>query len=185
MGMQEQLNQQSEDAIKQGSKQLIKGIVASIQCAAFGTKEFLSVCKMIAGGGINKAKQNSVSVAKLTKMVDGRPGDSVSKIDAAMTEEATKSFKKYAAKNGIRYSVVKDGGTKPPTYTVFFAAKDTAVVEHCIKQYVNDMAKKQQRQKTDKEGKESVKTKMEKEKEKMQHVNQDKEKNKDRSERER
>lgn len=185
MGMQEQLNQQSEDAIKQGGKQLVKGIVASIRCAAFGTEEFLSICTMIAKGVTNKVTHNNVSVAKLTKMVDGRPGDNISKIDAGMTEEATKSFKKYAAKNGIKYSVVKDGGTKPPTYSVFFAAKDTAVIEHCIKQYVNDMAKKQQRQQRRKVSRESVKAKMDKAKEKMKQINHDKERNKDRSERER
>lgn len=185
MGMQEALNQQSEEVIKQGAKQLAKGIVASIRCAAFGTEEFISVCQMVAEGGTNKIRHNNVSVAKLTKMINGRPGDSISKIDAGMTEEATKSFKKYAARSGIKYSVVRDGGTKPPTYSVFFAAKDTAVIEHCIKQYVNDMAKKQQRQQRRKASRESVKAKMQKAKQKMQHINHDKEKNKDRSERER
>lgn len=182
MGMQEQLNQQSEDALKQGGKQITKGIVASIKCAAFGSTEFLKVCQKICREGTDKALHNTISVARLTKMVDGRPGDSISRIDAAMTEEATKSFKKYASKYHIKYSLIKDSATRPPTYSVLFAAKDTAIINECVQKYVKDKFKEQKREK---EGRVSIKERMKKAKEKMKHVNKDKERNKDRSERER
>lgn len=182
MGMQEQLNRQSEDAIKTGGQAVAKGIVASIRCAALGGKEFMQVCRMICREGKDKIRHNNISVARLTRMVDGRPNDSISKIDAAMTEEITKSFKKYASRYGVKYSLVKDKSTKPPTYSVFFSAKDTAVINECVQQYVKDRYRAQQREK---DGRVSIKERMKRAKEKMKHVNKDREKNKDRGEKER
>lgn len=182
MGIQEQLNQKSEDVIKDGGKALVKGIVASIKAASFGTKEFMAICKMIAREGTDKAKHNNISVARLTKMVDGRPGDSISKIDSDITEEATKSFKKYASKYGVKYSLVKDTSTIPPTYSVFFAAKDTSIINQCIKEY---MKEKFREPKNKSWNRESIKERMKKAKEKMKYVNKDREKMKERTEKER
>ncbi len=182
MGMQEQLNQQSEEAIKQSGKQLAKGIVASIRCTAFGAREFMDLCGMISKEGGDKLRHNNISVAKLVRMTEGRPGDSVSKIDASMTESATKSFKKYASQYGVKYSLVRDAATTPPTYSVFFAAKDTSIIDQCIKQYVKDKYQDRQKGKGERE---SIQKKMKRARKKMKDVNKNREKIKERSEKDR
>ena len=55
-----------------------------------------------------------------------RQGQGVSSIPLA--DEGLKDFQKIAKKYGVDFAVVKDKEASPPVYTVFFKAKDTALV---------------------------------------------------------
>ena len=51
--------------------------------------------------------------------------------------ENMKDFRKYARKYGVAYSMEKKH-TTPPTYMIYFKAKDSVLIRRALAQYVGD-----------------------------------------------
>ena len=62
-----------------------------------------------------------------------------------VTEKNIGSFDRVARKYCIDYALKKDKTVSPPTYYVFFRAKDLDVMTAAFKEYTSDVTKKQSR----------------------------------------
>ena len=114
-------------------------------------------------------KQGKMKVKELM-----RSHDKMENIDVAKTD--IKGFERYCKKYSVDFAVVKEKGTDPPRYTLFFKAKDAASIEKALSEYT--AAKKRNLQKP------SVLAALSKFKEIIKGLGQDKDRNR-RRERER
>ena len=60
-------------------------------------------------------------------------GGSLSEVD--ITNENIKAFEPVARKYGVKYSLQKDASSEPPTWKVYFRAKDTDSVNAAFKEF--------------------------------------------------
>jgi len=85
-------------------------------------------------------KQAKEPAGKIVKVKDLRKdGSQVEFVD--MGTDDLKDFRKYARKFGVSYSMEKNSETDPPTYYIYFKAKDSVLIEKAIKEYVADKMK--------------------------------------------
>lgn len=74
---------------------------------------------------------------KLVKVKDLRKdGSEVQFTD--MGPDDLKQFRRYAKEYGVSYAMEKRNDTDPPTYLIFFKAKDGFVIEKAVSKYVTD-----------------------------------------------
>ena len=97
--------------------------------------------KHICMGSTGNVKTSKVpkgeTKGKLVKVKDLRKdGSEVQFTD--MGEDDLKQFRRYAKKYGVSYAMEKRDDTSPPTYLIFFKAKDGFVIEKAVSQYVTD-----------------------------------------------
>jgi hypothetical protein len=59
-----------------------------------------------------------------------------------ITDNNIKDFMKVAKKYDVDYALKKDSSTTPPTYNVFFTAKDTDTFKRAFQEYAGKMDKK-------------------------------------------
>lgn len=72
--------------------------------------------------------------AKKVKVKDlVQSGQGVASIE--LHDEGIKPFERMCKKNGVTYAITKDDSTKPPTYTVFFKAKNADIIDYTLKQF--------------------------------------------------
>ena len=76
---------------------------------------------------INQAKR--IKVKELVK-----EGAGVSSVE--IKDEKIRQFEKLARRNGVRYAIKKDKSTTPPTYIVFFKAKDGEMIDRTMKEFL-------------------------------------------------
>ena len=57
-------------------------------------------------------------------------------------DEKIRQFERIARRNGVRYAIKKDKSTTPPTYIVFFKAKDGEVIDRTMKEFLKRSIKK-------------------------------------------
>lgn len=113
----------------------------------------------------NKRGQQSV------KQLIGQ-GQGVSSLP--VSHEGRKEFQRIARKYGVDFAILKEKERDPPTYTVFFKAKDSDAVTKILQDYSAKQMKEQQ------EGKESIRKKIKEIKEKIVSMpRQRKEKNRE------
>ena len=83
---------------------------------------------------------------RMVKVKDLRKdGSQIEFVDMG-NDELTK-FRKYARRNGVSYSMEKNNETDPPTYLIYFKAKDSVLINKAIKEYVNDKYKEAEKDK--------------------------------------
>ena len=63
-----------------------------------------------------------------------KDGSGVSPVE--IMDEKIRAFEKLARSNGVRYAIKKDKTTVPPTYIVFFRAKDAEMIDRTMKEFV-------------------------------------------------
>ena len=76
-------------------------------------------------------QKSPVKKVKVRELV--REGAGVSSI--AIQDEAIKKFERIARRNGVTYAIKKDKTTYPPTYYIFFRARDADVIETTLKEF--------------------------------------------------
>ena len=76
---------------------------------------------------INQAQR--IRVRELVK-----EGSGVSSVE--IKDEKIRQFERLARRNGVRYAIKKDRSTTPPTYIVFFKAKDGEVIDRTLKEFL-------------------------------------------------
>ena len=76
---------------------------------------------------INQAKR--IKVKELVK-----EGAEVSSVE--IKDEKIRQFEKLARRNGVRYAIKKDKSTTPPTFIVFFKAKDGEMIDRTMKEFL-------------------------------------------------
>ena len=52
--------------------------------------------------------------------------------------DGVRDFEKYARKYGVKYAIERDKATNPPTYYIFFKAKDAEVINCALNHFVKD-----------------------------------------------
>ena len=82
---------------------------------------------------INQAKR--IKVKELVK-----EGAGVSSVE--IKDEKIRQFEKLARRNGVRYAIKKDKSTTPPTFIVFFKAKDADAITSVLKEYSDRLNKR-------------------------------------------
>jgi hypothetical protein len=85
-----------------------------------------------------KDPTKKIKKIRLKKLV--KEGSGVSSI--AIQDEAIKNFERIARKNGVRYAIKKDKGTTPPTYYIFFKAKDVDVIDATLREFTKKQLNK-------------------------------------------
>lgn len=91
-------------------------------------------------GSTNKSAPNKEVAGKIVKVKDLRKdGSQVEYVD--MGNDELKNFRKYARKYGVTYSMEKNKATSPPTYLIYFKAKDSTLINKAISEYVSDTLK--------------------------------------------
>ena len=60
-------------------------------------------------------------------------------------DEKIRQFERIARRNGVRYAIKKDKSTTPPTYIVFFKAKDGEVIDRTMKEFLKRSIKKDEK----------------------------------------
>ncbi len=91
-----------------------------------------------------KSKDSAVNKAepkgKIVKVKDLRKdGDQVE--FEKMGNDNMKDFRKYARKYGVSYSMEKDKSSTPPTYMIFFKAKDGNLIRKAMNSFVAEKMK--------------------------------------------
>ena len=87
-----------------------------------------------------RAKPAKEHAGKMVKVKDLRKdGSQIEFID--MGTDDLKDFRKYARKYGVSYSMEKSNESDPPTYFIYFKAKDSVFIDKAIKEYVADRMK--------------------------------------------
>ena len=104
----------------------------------------------------NQVKEHG---GKMVKVKDLRKdGSQIEFVD--MGNDELKNFRRYARKYGVTYSMEKNKESDPPTYLIFFKAKDSQLITRAVSEYVKDMM-------TEKDKEEGIKHKLSIAKEKM------------------
>ncbi|MBO4845485.1 MAG: PcfB family protein [Lachnospiraceae bacterium] len=95
---------------------------------------------LINSGHSSELKGRMVKIKDLRK--DG------SKIEVEdIDKDSLKDFKRYARAHGVAYAVEKDAATDPPTFYIFFKAKDDSLIRKAISSYVKDSENKKDMEK--------------------------------------
>ena len=85
----------------------------------------------------NHKNTNKEVAGKMVKVKDLRKdGSQIEFVDMGVDE--MKEFRKYARKYGVTYSMEKNKETDPPTYLIYFKAKDSTIINKAISEYVAD-----------------------------------------------
>ncbi len=85
-------------------------------------------------------------LGKMVKIKDLRKdGSQIEFVD--MGEDELKDFRKYARKYGVSYSMEKNNESDPPTYLIYFKAKDSQLITKAISSYVSDKYKDSEKDK--------------------------------------
>ncbi|MBR5179193.1 MAG: PcfB family protein [Lachnospiraceae bacterium] len=111
-----------------------------------------------------KAAKTKAKIAKKYEPVHGkqtvrqllRQGQGAEVMDIG--EKSLRDFKRIANKYGVDFAIVKDKGTNPPVYNVFFKARDIDAINSVVKDCTKVLKKKE-------EAKESIIKKLDKYKE--------------------
>ncbi len=77
-----------------------------------------------------KQKINQAKRIKVKELV--KEGTGVSSVE--IKDEKIRQFEKLARRNGVRYAIKKDKSTTPPTFIVFFKAKDGEMIDRTMKE---------------------------------------------------
>lgn len=72
-------------------------------------------------------------------------GQGVSTIE--LRDEGIRKFERLCKKNGVSYAIQADKSTTPPTYTVFFKAKNVDVIDSMLKQFTKKQLEKGEKKK--------------------------------------
>ena len=80
----------------------------------------------------SKQKINQPKKIKVKELV--KEGSGVSSVE--IKDEKIRQFEKLARRNGVRYAIKKDKSTTPPTFIVFFKAKDGEVIDRTMQEFL-------------------------------------------------
>lgn len=129
-----------------------------------GVKSFVDKQRSVAASRSKQGpvkKEHSQTGGKKVKIKDLRKDGSDIQFVDIKTEEM-KDFQRYARKYGITYAMEMDKSTQPPTYYIYFKAKDGLLTEKALSEYIADRLKQKEVSKD-----KGVKPKLEKAKEKV------------------
>ena len=86
------------------------------------------------------ATEHKEPFGKMVKVKDLRKdGSQIEFVD--MGQDELKDFRRYARKYGVSYSMEKNKASDPPTYLIYFKAKDSNLITKAISSYVSDKLK--------------------------------------------
>ena len=120
---------------------VIKGGKIDAQILKASLKFFLSQAQKQKAKG--QTKKAAPAKGKQTLKELSAQGGKLTNIQ--VTEKNIGSFDRVARKYCIDYALKKDKTVSPPTYYVFFRAKDLDVMTAAFKEYTSDVTKKQSR----------------------------------------
>lgn len=92
-----------------------------------------------------KKQSSSVPQGRQTVKELAAQGQGVSTIDTP--DKDIKVFHKTMKKYGVDYAITKNKQTKPPTYTIFFKAKDGDAITKAFSDYVSKISKSKEKSK--------------------------------------
>lgn len=98
--------------------------------------------QMVISPKINTSTEhtNKEKTGKQVKVKDLRKdGSQIEYVD--MGQDELKDFRRYARKYGVSYSMEKNTKNDPPTYLIYFKAKDSQLITKAIGSYVADTYK--------------------------------------------
>lgn len=97
--------------------------------------------------GSTNSNHTKEPAGKMVKVKDLRKdGSQIEFIDMGIDE--LKDFRKYARNYGVSYSMEKNKATEPPTYLIYFKAKDGVLINKAISAYVADKMANKDKDKT-------------------------------------
>lgn len=120
---------------------VIKGGKIDAQILKASLKFFLSQAQKQKAKG--QSKKAAPEKGKQTLKELSAQGGKLTNIQ--VTEKNIGSFDRVARKYCIDYALKKDKTVSPPTYYVFFRAKDLDVMTAAFKEYTSDVTRKQSR----------------------------------------
>lgn len=133
--MQEEINQKTISLIIKGGK--ISGNVLK-SALRFALKELQKARQQTGTQEADASTAGKQSLKELQK-------DGTKLTNIQITDKNIGSFDRVARKYSIDYALKKDKSVSPPTYYVFFRAKDVDVMTAAFQEYTNTVAKKQAR----------------------------------------
>lgn len=96
---------------------------------------------------IKKSTKGTLQGGKTVRIKDlTKDGSQVEFVD--MGKDSMKDFRRYARKYGVTYSMEKNKETNPPTYLMYFKAKDGVLINKAISSYVADRIKEADKEET-------------------------------------
>ena len=111
-------------------------------------KALCRFCSMISESNRHSALNTGQSKApkgRMVKIKDLRSdGSKIEVVD--IDKDNLKDFKRYARSHGVAYAMEKDTTSSPPTFYIFFKAKDDSLIRKAILSYVKDSEKKKDMQ---------------------------------------
>lgn len=135
--------------VKKGVCLVFKGPALTLKVLMMAVKKFLD----IQSSGVQYSASN-ISMKKLQK------SGKVSAIDGELSEEIMKPLDKIFRKTGVKYMAMYNKETKE--YLLFFSAKDTEVINACLKKAFAEWEanSKEMSKEKESEAKESVRNKI-------------------------
>jgi hypothetical protein len=87
----------------------------------------------------SKQEFNQPRKIKVKQLV--KEGQGVSTVE--IKDEKIREFEKLARQYGVRYAIKKDKSTMPPTFIVFFKAKDGEMIDRVMKEFLKKNVKRE------------------------------------------
>ncbi len=144
--MQEQSSEKTVGLAVQTSKMTGRVLIRAFEKYLYHRKELNRDKKYAERTDPSKNPINQVKRVKVKNLVkEGSPLSTVELRDANIRQ-----FDRLAKKNGVRYAIKKDKSTSPPTYIVFFKAKDGEMVNRTMKEFLTKAVKPESKEKKDK-----------------------------------
>jgi len=124
----------------------LKTVAVAKQSYEEASAVFFKILKWSAYNIYNMANENKQVkesdskpvVGKMVSVKELRKDESEIEYMDIENVEDMKKFRKHARQYGVLYSMEKNKATDPPTYTAYFKAKDSSLVEKAIVSFVAD-----------------------------------------------
>lgn len=136
-------------ALKQGGEVLQeeaneKTVGLAVQTTKLTGRSFAKVASLYLQHRKEQKRANPKDITQQAKKVKVKDlvkeGSGVSSI--AIQDEEIRRFERIARKNGVRYAIKKDKATNPPTYYIFFKAKDVDVIDATLREFTKKQLNK-------------------------------------------
>lgn len=141
--MQEQANEKTVGIAVQASKMSGRLFMRMVEKYMNYRREVKRDKKYAQRTDPEKQKINQAKKVKVKTLV--KEGAGVSSVE--IKDEKIRQFEKLARKNGVRYAIKKDKSTTPPTYIIFFKAKDGEVIDRTMKEFLKRNISKDDKEK--------------------------------------
>ena len=141
--MQEQANEKTVGIAVQAGKMSGRLFMRMVEKYMSYRKEVKRDKKYAKRSDPGKQEVNQAKKVKIKTLV--KEGSGVSTVE--IKDKKIRQFEKLARKNGVRYAIKKDKSTVPPTYIIFFKAKDGEMIDRTMKEFLKRNISKDDKEK--------------------------------------